>query len=131
VITEMTKNIEGFRGWVFYDWECSVCQRFVKRFGALLKRNGFYTCPLQEEWVTPTTGLPREEMMLEMKLVLKNGEIFGGADAFFRMMRDIWWTRPAWWISRLPGMTGVSRAAYSWFARNRYCMGGSCSLKGR
>jgi predicted DCC family thiol-disulfide oxidoreductase YuxK len=130
VVTENAKNFDGFKGWVFYDGDCPTCQKLAKKYTAPLRRHGYVACPLQEEWVTPATGLSREAMMLEMKVVTASGDIVGGADAFMLLMQGFWWLRPIGWVSRLPGMMKLFRAGYRWFASRRYCMSETCPMKG-
>jgi predicted DCC family thiol-disulfide oxidoreductase YuxK len=82
--------------------------------------------PLQDPRVGELLGLPREELMKEMQLLLSDGTRYGGADAAVALAREIWWARPLVWISRIPGMMEILRKGYRWVAAQRSCAAEVC-----
>jgi predicted DCC family thiol-disulfide oxidoreductase YuxK len=126
VHTEITETI---RGWVFYDANCPFCTRWAWRTDELLARRGWHLAPLQAGWARLLLGLQDGEPLLEMKLLIADGQIFGGADAIIYVARSIWWAWPLFVLAQLPGITPVLRAIYyRRIAKNRFCFGGRCAL---
>jgi len=123
------KDANGPAGWVFYDADCPLCVAGVRRIGGLFVRHGFVWEPLQGPDATARLGLSHSELLGEMKLLLAGGRVAGGADAWAELFRWVWWLRPLGWLMRLPGLHGLSHAAYRWLMRNRYCIGRMCRLR--
>jgi predicted DCC family thiol-disulfide oxidoreductase YuxK len=119
VNTEMT---EYGRGWVFYDAECPFCRRWADRGHDVLSRRGLHLAPLQSEWVRIRLGLNEAEPPTEMKLLLTDGRLFGGADALIQIARFIWWAWPFYLLAQLPGVRPMLRVVYRYIAGNRYCL---------
>jgi predicted DCC family thiol-disulfide oxidoreductase YuxK len=114
------------RGWLFFDADCGHCKKIVRRLAPLLERRGLAVAPLQDPRVSALLGMSREELLLEMRVLLSDGRQYGGADAAVALAREIWWARPLVWFSRLPhGMETLHRG-YHWAARRRHCVG--CQL---
>jgi predicted DCC family thiol-disulfide oxidoreductase YuxK len=109
------------RGWLFYDAECTFCVKIVRAAAPTLIRRGFALAPLQDPRVGALLGLSQSELLLEMRLLLSNGQQTGGADAAVALSHEIWWARPLVWLSRLPGMMRLLRRAYRWIAAHRKC----------
>jgi predicted DCC family thiol-disulfide oxidoreductase YuxK len=125
MISEITDN-KNQRGWVFFDGACRFCSALARRWSRVLNRHGFGLAPLQAPWVRETLRLAGAQLLSEMRLLTKQGVAYGGADALLQLARQIWWARPFYWISRVPGITPVLRKAYAWVARHRHCVGGAC-----
>jgi len=85
---------EPVRGWVLYDGDCPLCLATVARFTPLLLRHRFQIAPLQTPWVQERLGLLPSTPLDEMKLLIDDGQIYGGADALLQMARGIWWAWP-------------------------------------
>ena len=68
--------------------------------------------------------------MTRMHLLRADGRVFSGVDAFGVLCRSVWWLWPIGMLLLVPGLRDVARAAYDWFARNRYCIGGACGAEG-
>lgn len=109
------------RGWLFFDAECVFCVKIVRWLAPALEKRGFALAPLQDSRVAPLLGLSPTELLLEMRLLLSDGQQFGGADAAVALAREIWWARPLVWLSVLPGMMELLRSAYRWIAARRKC----------
>jgi len=116
------------RGWLFFDAECAFCLRIVRALVPALQKRGFALAPLQDPRVGTLLGLSPSELLLEMRVLLSNGQQTGGADAAVALAHEIWWARPLVWFSKLPGVMPVLRSAYRWIAAHRKCSAAmSCS----
>lgn len=70
--------------------------------------------------------LPEPELLREMRLLLPDGRVFGGADALIELARRIAWAWPLWITAHLPGARSLLRAAYRWVAAHRSCTKDVC-----
>jgi predicted DCC family thiol-disulfide oxidoreductase YuxK len=109
------------RGWLFFDADCAFCVKIVRALAPALQKRGFALAPLQDPRVGALLGLSSSELLLEMRLLLNNGQQTGGADAAVALAHEIWWARPLVWLSKPPGMMQVLRRAYRWIAAHRKC----------
>jgi len=109
------------RGWLFFDADCAFCVKIVRALAPTLQKRGFALAPLQDLRVGALLGLEQSELLLEMRLLLSNGQQSGGADAAIALARETWWARPIVWLSKLPGMMELLRSAYRWIAARRKC----------
>lgn len=109
------------RGWVFYDAECAFCTSLARWLEPTLLRRGFHCAALQEHWVAIVLGLPREELLRELRVRTANGEVLGGADALLHLARHIWWARPLYALAQIPSPRDLMRAAYRLIAARRHC----------
>ena len=128
--TEMTDNIARVpaAGWVCYDGECPFCLRWLRRVERPLLRRGFSFVPLQTAWVKARLSLTEEELLAEMRLLLPDQRILGGADAATLLAKYIWWLWPLWLASKIPGAMIPLRAGYRFMARHRYCNNCACEI---
>lgn len=130
VHTEATETQPpSFLGWVLFDGDCQFCRRWARRIEPHLVPRGFLFLPLQLPWVRAHFRLPEDELLGEIRVLTRDGEAFGGADAILSLARYIWWTRPLVPLTRIPGVRPVLRAAYRFIAARRQCLSGACSLK--
>ena len=111
------------KGWLFFDAECVFCTRIARWIAPTLEKHGLALAPLQDPRVIALLGIPREEMLREIRFLLSDGSQYGGADAAVALAKQIWWWRPLVWLSRVPGMMNVMRKTYSWIAAQRSCAG--------
>jgi predicted DCC family thiol-disulfide oxidoreductase YuxK len=109
------------RGWLFFDADCDFCAKIVRAVAPTLQKRNFALAPLQDPRVGALLGLSQTELLLEMRLLLSNGQQTGGADAAVALAHEIWWARPLVWLSRLPGVMQLLRRAYRWTAARRKC----------
>jgi predicted DCC family thiol-disulfide oxidoreductase YuxK len=114
------------RGWLFFDAKCGFCSRIAGWVAPILRRRGLAVASLQDARVGALLGLPKAELMREMRVLLSDGRNFGGADAVVALAREVWWARPVAWMSRIPGAMKLLRAAYRWIAARRSCAAESC-----
>src|SRR5262245_1955502 len=91
-------------GWLFYDANCPLCARWMHRTRSLLARHQFSFVPLQTPGTAARLHLAEQELMTEMRLLLPSGAVFGGADAYVEIARQIGWARPLAWAARWPGV---------------------------
>jgi predicted DCC family thiol-disulfide oxidoreductase YuxK len=119
---------EFINGWVFYDATCSLCNGWVERTRNPLARRGYHFVPLQARWASERLALREGEALVEMKLLMKDDCLFGGADALVELAAAIWWAWPFWLLGQLPGMRTLLRWGYRRLAANRHCLGGHCKI---
>lgn len=118
-------------GWVCYDGKCALCLRWVRRVERPLLRYGFGFAPLQTNWVRARLNLSETELLTEMRLLLPDRNVIGGADAVVALARYVWWLWPLWLASLVPGGMPIIRATYRHIARNRHCASGACEIPKR
>jgi predicted DCC family thiol-disulfide oxidoreductase YuxK len=117
------------RGWLFFDADCTFCVKIVRAVAPTLIKRGFALAPLQDPRVGALLGLSQSELLLEMRLLLSNGQQTAGADAAVALAHEIRWAHPLVWLSRLPGMMQLLRRAYRWIAAHRKCSAAvSCGI---
>ena len=63
------------------------------------------------------------DMPGEMKLLMADGRVLGGAAAIAAMARAVWYFAPAGWFMALPGIRFLVDRAYKWVAQNRHQLG--------
>jgi predicted DCC family thiol-disulfide oxidoreductase YuxK len=114
---------------VFYDAECRLCAAGASRLSGVLAQRHIDLVPLQSPGASVLLGVPEEQLLVEMRLRLRDGTVLGGAAAVVEIARRIWWASPLWAISRLPGAMRPLNAVYRWIARNRTCFNGACGVE--
>ena len=122
---------EVSRGWVFYDAECAFCVRGATRWGGLFERRGFRWLPLQSPGAAERLGIGGVALRDEMKLLLSDGRIVGGVDAWVVLFRTVWWLWPVGCLLTLPGLHWVGDYAYRWIALHRHRFVGRCEIQGQ
>jgi predicted DCC family thiol-disulfide oxidoreductase YuxK len=119
------------RGWLFFDAECGFCTRLARWLRPILERRGLAVAPLQDPRVGALLGLPKSELLRELRFLLSDGSQYGGADAVLAVARKIWWARPLVWLAHIPGMTDALRRGYRWVAAQRSCAAAACVPQSR
>jgi predicted DCC family thiol-disulfide oxidoreductase YuxK len=114
--------------WVLYDDGCGICRKWVPFWRKTLVQNGFEIAPLQSKWVADRLHLSDEELMRDIRLLLKDGSEISGADAYRYVMRRIWWAYPFYLLSISPILRKIFDVTYRTFARNRYRISNTCKL---
>ena len=117
------------RGWLFFDGECGFCTRMARWLLPFLDRRGLGVAPLQDPRVGALLGLPKTELLRELRFLLSDGSQYGGADAVLAVAREIWWGQPLVWLARVPGMLEQLRRGYCWFAQRRSCAATRCNVQ--
>lgn len=124
---------------VLFDGHCRFCTRSAK---ALQRRFGRARLDL-EDFQEPGVlerhpSVTHEAAMRRMHLVLPDGRVYGGAEAFARLLSTV---RVVGWLAYLyyvPGVRQLTDLAYTAIAKYRYrlfgrteaCDGGTCHLHG-
>lgn len=117
------------RGWLFFDGECGFCTRIARQqLAPIMERRGFALVPLQDLRVASLLGLPRKELLLEIKFLAPDGRQYGGADAAVAVARQIWWAQPVVWLAAVPWIKRSFRSLYRWIAARRRCSATNCKL---
>src|SRR6476646_3220824 len=103
-LTEITERAEPFpfRGWIFYDRDCSFCRELAQRFENVFAERGFRFEALQEDWVLRRLNLTREKALEEMPGLAAEGAVFGGAQAVVFLAGKVWWMTPLTFVARSP-----------------------------
>jgi predicted DCC family thiol-disulfide oxidoreductase YuxK len=117
------------RGEIFYDADCGLCSRGATRWGGLFERRGFHWLPLQTPGTTERLSADTTEVQAEMKLLLADGRIVGGAEAWAVLLRAVWWLWPIGVLMGLPGIKIFGDLYYRWLARNRHYLSTECGLQ--
>ena len=122
-LTEITEPAESipFRGWIFYDKDCSFCREVALRFETVFAKRGFHFEPLQCDWVPRRLNLTREAAHEEMRVLTTAGEVFAGADAVIHLARQLWWGFPLVFLARAPFVHVILDRVYRWVATHRTC----------
>src|SRR5262249_33991507 len=94
-----------------------------------LSRQGFELAPLQARWVAAALRIEPEHLLDEMRLLLPDGRVLGGAEALVAMARRFWWGRLLAPITRVPGVMQVLRRLYRPAASRRHCSTAACSSR--
>lgn len=109
------------KGWLFFDAECGFCTRLARWLEPILARRGFAIAPLQDPRVGALLGMPRQELLRELRFLHSDGRHYGGANAVIVVAREIWWASPLVWLARIPGIMPLLQASYCWVASQRSC----------
>ncbi|MFN2621508.1 MAG: DCC1-like thiol-disulfide oxidoreductase family protein [Chthoniobacterales bacterium] len=122
-LTEITERPEAvpFRGWIFFDEDCSFCRDLALRFEPLFGKRGFHFEPLQRDWVQQRLNLTPEQALEEMRVLTADGRVFGGADAVIFLARQLWWAVPFATIAQVPSIQALLDRGYRWVAGQRTC----------
>jgi predicted DCC family thiol-disulfide oxidoreductase YuxK len=129
VLTEINDASYPAQGWVLFDGDCQFCRSWARRMQPVLAPRGFAFTPLQTPWVRRYFHMPEEQLLSEMRVVLRNGERYGGADAIVALAKFVWWAWPLFGAAYIPGVRRLLHTLYRYIASGRYCSSGTCSLK--
>lgn len=116
-------------GWVLFDASCGMCTAGAERLSPAFARLGLAAAALQEPWVAERTGLPPEELQRDVAILLADGRLLRGADAYRWLLRRRWWTLPAWLVAAAPPTRWLFDLAYRLVARNRHRLSTACRLR--
>jgi predicted DCC family thiol-disulfide oxidoreductase YuxK len=118
---ERTVRRRKARATIIYDGNCPVCTGTVK----WLREKGFsgsfelLECQSeQRRMMHPEVN--RAECMRAMHLVMPDGTVLAGEKALPEIVSRLRGYRLAALLFKLPGVAGLSRMSYRWFAARRY-----------
>jgi predicted DCC family thiol-disulfide oxidoreductase YuxK len=121
---------------VLYDGSCRFCTRSAqslkRTFGARLLLRDFQ----QPGALDPYPSVTHEAAMKRMHIAFPDGRVYGGAEAFARIVATVPVVGWAAFFYYVPGIRRIADFTYDWVARNRYrimgkqapCDGGTCHL---
>jgi predicted DCC family thiol-disulfide oxidoreductase YuxK len=124
-----TPNQADLQGWVLYDGSCGFCARWVPFWGSTLQRLHLGSAPLQADWVRSRLGATDEDLLSDLRLLLREGAQLRGPDVYRYVFKRLWWAWPVYVLSIIPIGRQVFDWAYRTFARNRYRVSQACGLK--
>ncbi len=103
-----------------YDGQCGFCSTSARRWRRLLGRINVETAPVQLPEVRHALGLQEGETAGEMVLICRDGQRFGGIDAYTELLSRFRWLRPLAIILRWPVFDELARALYRFIAAHRH-----------
>lgn len=116
------------KGWVLFDGRCGFCSWWVPRVGNILAKAGFSIAPLQTPWVRDTITLPPRELTNDIRVLLKNGLMISGADAYLYCMKRIRCMKLVGLFLGAPGIRFFTRRVYRLINRSRFGLSRICKL---
>jgi len=125
---EKSKSATPREGWILYDGGCGFCFRWVHFWQKEVERRGFGIKDLQTASAEGSLQIPKENLLDDIRVLTRTGELESGADAYLYVARRIWWAWPFYAIFSLPGFHWLLWQGYRWFNRNRYRLSSSCPL---
>ena len=120
---------EAPRGWVLYDGFCGFCSWWIPLWKKTIQKTGYDIAPVQAKWVNQKLGLKEAELNNDIRLLLNDGTLINGADAYIYGMKKVWWSFPIGWILGLPVVRGLTWKFYKVFNRNRFLVSKICKFK--
>ncbi len=126
-------NTEAFpdrnrNGYLLYDGGCGFCSWLVRRCEVLLKHAGFGIASLQTSWVRDSLRIADGELTRDIRLMLREGTLLSGADAYLHLMSRMRWIWPLGLLLSLPGMRWLTWRIYERVNRNRFMISRICKL---
>lgn len=115
-------------GHVLYDGDCGICQKILGQMSTSFEKRGFAVAALQEEWVAEAIDISGVDLYRDLRVLLVDGTLYSGAEAYRYMMRRIWWTYPVYLVSLVPGFRQFFDWCYRKFADNRHRFSQACAL---
>jgi predicted DCC family thiol-disulfide oxidoreductase YuxK len=119
----------GRAGWLLYDGACGICSHGVARAGGHLDRIGLHRAALQEPWVAHRLGA--DGLLDDLALLLADGQILRGAQAYRWVLARRWWTWPLWAVAATPPTRWLWDVVYRLIARHRHGLAAACGLRPR
>jgi predicted DCC family thiol-disulfide oxidoreductase YuxK len=115
-------------GWILYDGRCGFCFRWVHFWMKVVERRGFAIKDLQSASADGSLQIPQENLLDDIQVLTRSGNLESGANAYLYVARRIWWALPFYIIFSLPGFNSMLWWGYRWFNRNRYRISRHCPL---
>jgi predicted DCC family thiol-disulfide oxidoreductase YuxK len=104
---------------VVFDGHCAICRatmtKLLKQFGDRLDPVDFRLIPPQE--IHPSLN---EERCHAQMHVIKDGQVFGGAEAVVKILQLSPIYRCGVWLYYVPPLGWIAERAYAWVSRNRF-----------
>jgi predicted DCC family thiol-disulfide oxidoreductase YuxK len=114
---------------VFFDGECPLCTREVDLLRRLDRRHRIcFTDIAAADFDAARVGLTQAALMGRIHARLPSGALIEGVEVFRRLYAAVGFG-PLVALTRLPGVSAVLDAGYTWFARNRLRLTGRCTTE--
>lgn len=121
-------NKSHSKGWVLYDGKCGFCAWWIPYWKPHIQKAGFDVAPVQETWVQETLGFKEIDLNNDIRLLLRNGKLINGADAYLHGMRQVWWSKPFGYLLSLPILRQLTWIFYKGFNKSRFIVSDACRL---
>jgi predicted DCC family thiol-disulfide oxidoreductase YuxK len=110
---------------IFFDGECPLCTREVNVLKRMDRKQRVRFTDIAARDFMPPPGLDMAALMARIHGRLPDGTIIEGVDVFRRVYEAVGlgWLAG---LSRLPGISTLTEAAYTLFAKNRLRLTGRC-----
>jgi predicted DCC family thiol-disulfide oxidoreductase YuxK len=118
-------------GWVLYDGSCGICSRSMRWWSPTCAKLGLEMTALQEPWIAERTRLSPDELLRDISILLSDGTLVRGADAYRWALRRRWWGLPLWVLVVVPPGRWLFDLGYRLFANNRQRISAACRLPPR
>ena len=115
-----TPFAQNHLGTLIYDGSCAVCTAAVARRYRFFERYGFAVMPLQSPEAAVRAQRDITTLMTAIHLVMADGQIFVGVDAFRVLFAHIGWLTPVAWLLRVPFVYTVAVRLYAEVAKRRH-----------
>jgi predicted DCC family thiol-disulfide oxidoreductase YuxK len=115
-------------GWtveIFFDGECPLCMREVKVLQRMDREQRVRFTDIASKTFGPPAGLDMAALMARIHGRLPDGTILEGVEVFRRVYEAVglsWLAR----VSRWPGISALTEAGYTLFAKHRLRLTGRC-----
>jgi uncharacterized protein YqjF (DUF2071 family)/predicted DCC family thiol-disulfide oxidoreductase YuxK len=119
---------DGAKGWVLYDGACGFCTWWIPLWRKTIRRTGFDIAAVQDKWVRALLPLPPGELNRDIRLLMRDGTLINGADAYIAGMKKVWWSSPLGFLLALPVLRWLTWRFYELFNRNRFLVSRVCRL---
>jgi predicted DCC family thiol-disulfide oxidoreductase YuxK len=122
---------------VLYDGDCRFCTRSARGIQRRFGRARVALANFQEPGALEAyPRVTHEAAMKKMHVVLADGRVFAGAEAFARVLASVPFVGWLAYLYYVPGLRQLADLAYSLVAKHRYrlfgrsetCDGGTCHL---
>ncbi len=115
-------------GWLLYDGSCGFCDRWVQFWKPIIGKRGFGVAPLQSDFVKARIAMPEDILLQDLRVLLINGKIISGANAYRYLMRRIFWAYPLFVLSIIPILSSLFDWGYRTFANHRHRVSKVCRI---
>lgn len=112
-----------------YDGACGFCTWWIPLWRRTISKCSYDIAPLQADWVREKLKLDQTDLANDIRLLLNDGTLINGADAYIYGMKKVWWSFPVGFILGLPAFRQITWAFYKIFNRNRFLLSKVCRLK--
>lgn len=120
----------GRFGLIVYDGSCGVCTSFVGKRARFFETYGFSVTPLQTPGISEYAHRDIETLMTAIHVVLLDGRVLSGAEAFCVVVERIWWLWPLSVSLHVPVLKRGFGVLYAAIAKRRQGLSRVCGLRG-